>query len=93
MVARKLELGPEPDNKDQLPEEAPPEQVPDDDGSDDARDDAEENAGAREGEEGESTGNPANAALVSTDCSPTTPPQRSPPSGSRASRRAGGPAR
>ena len=48
------------EESDQLPEEAPSEQVPDDDG-DGARDDAEENAGAREGEEGESTGNPANA--------------------------------
>ena len=49
------------EESDQLPEEAPPEQVPDDDGSGGARADAEENAGAREGEEGESTGNPANA--------------------------------
>ena len=49
------------EESDQLPEEAPPSQVPDDDGSGEARDEAGENAGAREGEEGESTGNPANA--------------------------------
>ena len=49
------------EESDQLPEEAPSEQVSDDDGSGRARDDAGENAGAREGEEGESTGNPANA--------------------------------
>ena len=49
------------EESDQLPEEGPPGQVPDDDGSGEARDEAEENAGAREGEEGESTGNPANA--------------------------------
>jgi hypothetical protein len=48
------------EESDQLPEEAPSEQVPDDGGGD-AREEAEENAGAREGEEGESTGNPANA--------------------------------
>jgi hypothetical protein len=49
------------EESDQRPEEAPPQQVPDDDGSGKARDEAAENAGAREGEEGESTGNPANA--------------------------------
>ena len=49
------------EESDQLPEEAPSEQVPDDDGDGGARDEAGENAGAREGEEGESTGNPANA--------------------------------
>lgn len=49
------------EESDQRPEEAPSQQVPDDDGSGDARDEAGENAGAREGEEGESTGNPANA--------------------------------
>jgi hypothetical protein len=49
------------EESDQLPEEAPSEQVPSDDGGGDARDEAGENAGAREGEEGESTGNPANA--------------------------------
>jgi hypothetical protein len=49
------------EESDQLPEEAPQEQVPDDDGSGQARDETEENAGAREGDEGESTGNPANA--------------------------------
>jgi hypothetical protein len=48
------------EESDQLPEEAPSSQVSDDDGSG-ARDEAGENAGAREGEEGESTGNPANA--------------------------------
>ena len=48
------------EESDQLPEEAPSEQVPDDDGGD-ARDEAGESAGGREGEEGESTGNPANA--------------------------------
>jgi len=47
------------EESDQRPEEAPPSQVPDDDGG--ARDEAGENAGAREGEEGESTGNPTNA--------------------------------
>ncbi len=49
------------EESDQLPEEAPPSHVPDDSGSGGARDDAGDNAGAREGEEGESTGNPANA--------------------------------
>jgi hypothetical protein len=49
------------EESDQLPEEAPAGQVPDDDGSAAARDEAGENAGAREGEDGESTGNPANA--------------------------------
>jgi len=49
------------EESDQLPEEAPTSHVPDDDGSGDARDEAGENAGAREGEERESTGNPANA--------------------------------
>jgi hypothetical protein len=49
------------EESDQLPEEGPPGQVTDDDGSGSARDEAGENAGAREGEEGESTGNPANA--------------------------------
>jgi len=49
------------EESDQRPEEAPQSQVPDDDGSGAARDEAGDNAGAREGEEGESTGNPANA--------------------------------
>ncbi len=49
------------EESDQLPEEAPSSHVPDDDGSGEARDEAGENAGAREGEEGESTGHPANA--------------------------------
>jgi len=49
------------EESDQLPEEAPPSHVPDDAGDGKARDEAGDNAGARDGEEGESTGNPANA--------------------------------
>lgn len=49
------------EESDQLPEEAPSGQVPEDDSGGSARDEAGENAGARDGEDGESTGNPANA--------------------------------
>ena len=57
----------EREESDQLPEEGPPSQVPDGDGggADDARDDAEESAGAADedgdDEEGQASGNPANA--------------------------------
>ena len=49
----------EKEESDQLPEEGPGQQVVDDDGSG-GRDDADENAGVP-GEEGQQTGNPANA--------------------------------
>lgn len=49
----------EKEESDQLPEEAPEQQVVDDDGTA-GRDGADENAGVP-GEEGQQTGNPANA--------------------------------
>ena len=57
---------PERDESDQLPEEGPGGQVPDDDERGrGAREEAEEQAGARDAghddEEGQATGNPANA--------------------------------
>ena len=53
------------DESDQLPEEGPGGQAPDDDGDSGARDDAEDQAGAADDDaddqEGQGTGNPANA--------------------------------